>query len=493
MKPIIYQSTLTPEFVMNSLHLKIPFLPDPQFPFQSVQTDSRKIKPGCLFVALKGEKFDGHSFIQAALNQGARGIVYKRGYSVPHTKGVSLFPVEDTLKAYRKIAAKWRHEFSIPIIAVGGSAGKTTTKELLSAILQGKWSHVLKTQESQNGFIGIPMTLLELRSEHQAAVIEVGIDEIGAMQEHVNMLCPSAGVLTAIGPEHLEKLQDIPTVAREEGILLSQILKEGGLAAIHADDPWIRPHLTTHLGNGKKIPFSMVKSTLSHPELVSGHLSSSGEELIIQGYGLSKVSLPMPLPGKHNAYNLLAATTLALGLGLSIDEIRQGLKSFKGAEGRSEIKEISPQLSVVCDYYNAQPASMRAGLELVTEISNRPGKTGTRWACLADMLELGAEEDKLHRQLADQLIELKVENVLLFGPRMNALANELEKRNFRGYLSHFSSHSEMADTLKTRMKPGDSILIKGSRGMRMEEVWKLIEKESNQSENSSSQNTSPHS
>lgn len=474
MQNISFNPQLTPEFVLRSLHLTMPYLPDPTLPFTCVTTDSRKIPPGCLFVALKGEKFDGHSFIEGAIASGARGVIFKRGFPLPPTKGISLFPVEDPLRAYRRLATHWRNEFSIPIIAVAGSAGKTTTKEFLAALLAGKWPKVLKTQGSQNGFVGIPMTLLELRNEHSAAVIEVGIDEIGAMEQHMSILSPTLAVLTAIGPEHLEKLQDVPTVAREEGIALSYVTKEGGTVCINLDDPWIKPHLTTYQAGGRKIPFSL-EGVKAPVEMISGQISSDGKQLTFQGLGIKSTTVPLPLLGKHNASNLLAAISVAVSLGLSAEEIQNGLRTFKGAEGRSEIHEIVGGTSIICDYYNAQPASVRAGLELLSQVASRPGKTGTRWACLADMLELGPQEEQFHRGLADQLLELKIENVLLMGPKMNSLLDELEKKKFKGYLSHFVDHSELSHHLSRQIKAGDTVLIKGSRGMKMEEIWKILE------------------
>jgi UDP-N-acetylmuramoyl-tripeptide--D-alanyl-D-alanine ligase len=185
--------------------------------------------------------------------------------------------------------------------------------------------------------------------------------------------------------------------------------------------------------------------------------------------------VPLPLLGKHNASNLLTAIAVALGLGLTPEEISQGLQNFKGAEGRSEIKELPGPTRVVCDYYNAQPVSVAAGLELLNQIANQDSSSKIRWACLGDMLELGSEEEKFHRDLAPQIIELAIENVLLCGPRMKALHEELKTRGFIGHLTHFETQSQLAQHLIESMKPRDSVLIKGSRGMRMEEVWKLLE------------------
>ncbi len=491
MIPTSYKSSLTPDFITRTLHLKIAFLPKPQTPFSLVTTDSRKVIPGCLFVALKGDNLDGHEFIEDAITQGARGILCNRGQLLRTYKDICIFAVEDSLTAYRRIASAWRKEFSIPIVVVAGSVGKTTTKELLAAILQGKWPQVLKTQGSQNGFVGIPMTLLDLRSEHEAAVIEVGIDEIGTMQQHMAVICGTASIITAIGPEHLLGLRDIPTIAREEGIALTAIAHTGGIIAINLDDPWIRPHLNTQR-EGRKIPFSL-KGAKSSLNMISGSLSKDGRQLSFQGLDLEPTTVSLPLLGLHNATNLLGAIAIAAGLGLTASEIQVGLEFFKGAEGRSEIRSIPGATQVICDYYNAQPASVEAGLELLSQISAESPKNQT-WACLGDMLEMGDDEEQLHRALANKVLELKIDNLLLFGSAMTYLNDELEKRGSPFFHVHFNSQTELANTLTQSAKPGDTILIKGSRGMKMEEVWKILETyaKSNWSPALQGKNSIPH-
>ncbi len=507
MNPSQYHPQLTAEFVAQALHLRIAAIP--KIEFTSVTTDSRKAGPGSLFVAIPGEKWDGNDFIESALTAGASGILCRRGVSVSARKEVVIFQVDDTIDAYRRLAASWRREFSIPVIAVAGSAGKTTTKELLSSILQGRFNEVLKTEGSQNGFVGIPMTLLELRPKHQAAVIEVGIDEIGAMVQHIGLVAPTASVLTAIGPEHLEKLRDLPTVAQEEGIALSHVAKNKGLVAISLDDPWIRPHAST-LKDGRKITFTLgdvppksLETSLDSTTL-RGQLSLDQRELTLHGAGLTQTTLQLPLLGKHNASNLLAAIALAAGLGLTSEEILQGLAQFRGAAGRSEIQKLPGHSVVICDYYNAQPASVRAGLELLNDLSRppkndpqgvSPSALGARWACLGDMLELGEKEESFHREIAPQIVQLQIENILLFGPRMRALLDELKKLKFQGRLAHFESQAELAQTLTQSAKPGDTLLIKGSRGMKMEEVWKILQSYANSHWNKSheSQDRTPDS
>jgi UDP-N-acetylmuramoyl-tripeptide--D-alanyl-D-alanine ligase len=471
-------ANLTPEFVHENIGFNTVLGQDGHpgpASFTFVTTDSRKIEPGCLFVALEGEKFDGHDFIPQAIEMGATGVICRRGTPAAPQKELQIFMVENTLQAYRRLAAAWRKEFSIPVIAIAGSVGKTTTKEMLSAILRGRWPEVLRTQGSQNGYVGIPMTLLEIRPQHGAAVIEVGIDEIGAMEQHMPLVHATVSVLTSIAPEHLEKLIDLPTVAKEEGIALTSVADTGGAVAINLDDPWIRPHFET-IKSTKKIGYTLIMEGSAIAKLPPGALVgrlTPDNKIEVTGIGGASATFTPPLPGRHNAGNLLAALAVAHTLGLNAEEIRRGLATFSGAEGRSELRELKGPTPVVCDYYNASPASMEAGFQLLTDIS-KAKHSPTRWACLGDMLELGAGEEGYHRGLANSLMSLQIEHILLYGPRMQALQQELKARGYPGTLSHHSLHEELAQILLQKARPGDAILIKGSRGMRMEEVWKTL-------------------
>jgi UDP-N-acetylmuramoyl-tripeptide--D-alanyl-D-alanine ligase len=466
-----YEPKITPEFVTRALGLTIPqailaHLPES---FSSVTTDSRKIEPGCLFVCLKGDRFDAHDFIPQAIEKGAQGIVCLRGTSIADPRSAQIFAVEDTVEAFRSLAYHWRREFSCPVIAVAGSVGKTTTKEILTSVLGGKYSSILKTQGSQNGFLGIPMTLMELRAHHQIAVIEVGIDEIGAMKQHMDLVGANASLLTTIGPEHLEKLRDVATVAQEEGIALTSVAQAGGLIAISLDDPWIKPHAKS-IHQGTHVTYSLSQKDAT----VYGAYSDSDNSLTVTRSGEpSATRYPLPIQGKHNALNTLAAIALASGLGLTASEIERGLKTFRPVGGRSELKSIGP-IQFVCDYYNANPTSTEAGLELLCQIAARSGAKN-RFACLGDMLELGADEERFHRDLAGSLIRLRIEHVYLFGPRMKWLADELSQRSFMGEYRHFEQHAPLSSLVAQTIRAGDVVLIKGSHGMKMEEVYKSLE------------------
>lgn len=456
------------DFVLQALSL--PARGAPQS-FKTITTDSRKAGPGALFVAIPGDTHDGHDFIESALKQGASGVLCRESYSWPASANAIRFAVADTIEAYRKLGGAWRRRFKIPLLAIAGSEGKTTTKELLSAILKGRYAQVLKTTGSQNGFVGIPMTLLELRPEHGAAVIEIGIDEIGAMEKHIELVEPGFSVLTSIGPEHLEKLKDVPTVAREEGIALDWVARSGGTVAVCLDDSWIAPARDRLRGH------MVLTYSLKSDADIRGELSADGGTLAVTAASWPRFELQLPLLGRHNAMNLLSAITLAHALGLTPDEIRSGLSQFKGAEGRSQVRELPGPIAVVCDYYNANPTSMAAGFELLSVTAARLGSNGTKTrqiAALADMRELGPDEERFHRELASILLTRGIETVYLFGPKMKWLEDELRKKNFGGELRHFEDRASLAAALKAQLKPGDAVLLKGSNSMKMEEVWKSL-------------------
>lgn len=464
----------------------------------SVCTDSRKISKGCLFVAIRGDKFDGHDFIHQAIEQGARAILcqadYANGTYSKEThketlnlhESVAFFKVPSVETAFRELAAAWRNRFFLPVLCIAGSVGKTTTKELVAAALEGKWpGAVLKTQGSENGFLGIPITLLKLRDTHQAAVIEVGIDEIGSMIQHLPLVRATLSVITAIGPEHLEKLIDLETVSSEECLALSETLKAAGKIVVNLSDDHVRERSDEWRLNSMAHAFSLNASVESSAKCSSvwpierswsaqsTALESGFSELKIEGGDLkTPVQIKVPLPGAHNAMNALGAWVLARLAGASPSEIEKGWSTFQSTFGRSELKRLPSGTQVVCDYYNANPNSVEAGLALLAQITPNPD---ARWACLADMLELGTLEEKLHRGLARAIEKHQVSHILLMGPRMKWLEDELKKSSiFQGEIRHVSDHDAAAQILLSSLKPNDSLLIKGSRGMKMEEVWKKL-------------------
>lgn len=445
--------------------------------FQRISADSREVQAGELFVALPGEKFDGHSFIPQVLQKGVRAILTHQPPPANVPEDAVFFQVPDTLNAYRTLGAAWLKLARAPLVLVAGSVGKTTTKELLAALLEGKFpKEVLKTQGSENGFVGIPKTLLKLHAAHKAIVLEVGIDAIGAMEQHLKLVSPTAAVVTAIEAEHLEFLKDIPTVAHEECVALFKTHQAGGKVVLNWDDAWVTKVAAPLLNDSNAIAFSVAEKPKTK-NWVYGKVKADLVQMESNLFGTSQFTLP--LPGLHNARNFVAAFALAKTLGLTDTEIAQGLKTFQPTEGRSQLRKLqtgalaAKNIQVLCDYYNASPASTTAGIALLSEIAER-SKTPS-WACLADMLELGDGEETFHRQLCEPLLNANVAHVLLFGKRMRWLEDELKSKGFRGELRHFEDKNALSQHLLQKLQPGEVVLLKGSRSMKMEEVWKALQ------------------
>jgi UDP-N-acetylmuramoyl-tripeptide--D-alanyl-D-alanine ligase len=421
--------------------------------FLHITSDSRQVRRGSLFVALVGEQQDGHQYIEKALEKGALGVVHRKGFTAKFGEA-SSFPVEDTLSAYRALANLWRRKFTIPVIAICGSAGKTTTKEFTAALLRGKWKNVLQTVASQNGFTGIPATLLNLKAEHEAAVIEVGIDEPNSMEQHLGIVEPTGGILTSIGAEHLEKRIDLNTVAKEEGKLFQYLDKPSHFICVNCDDPLI-VEAANIVKKAKKFLYGLhTNARIENKDLVLTQTNTR---------------LPLPLAGVHNAQNLLGAVAIAQALGLGPEEMARGLASFQAPEGRSQVYTWRGA-TIYFDAYNANPISVEAALKLLEKKYHR------NWVCLGDMLELGAQEEQLHRNLAKPILEAKPDYVCLFGERMRWLADELTQKKIAAKVRHFDNPAEMAEAIAKGVAEKDQVLIKGSRGMKMERVWEALQK-----------------
>ena len=456
---------LTCGFVRDALRGKAKVIA-PKFnesrPLRHISTDSRTVGHGDLFVAYKGDAFDGHDFITQAVQKGAVAVLCEKYPADATQDGIDIFLVENTLESFRLMARHWREWVDPTVVAVAGSVGKTTTKDMLAAMLAGKYKNMIATRGSQNGDLGIPITLMDFKPDTEAAVIEVGIDAPGHMIQHIDVVRPEVALVTAISEEHLEWLKDLETIAREENLILEETAKAGGTAVINLDDPWIKPLFHSIKEHGK-IGFTL--GGVPGPHTIAGHLK--GDTLAIEGLGRQRFTLKCPLPGEHNARNLLGAAAVALAIGVTPDEIEEGLASFAPSGGRSQMESLPSGVRVLCDFYNANPASMRAAFNVAARA--RHGK-GTLWLCLADMKELGTTEEALHRGLAADIVALGSNvNVMLYGERMKWLASELTKHGISS--SSYLSQELLATELKKHLKPDDFIVIKGSRSMRMEKVW----------------------
>lgn len=434
--------------------------------FTGITSDSRSDVAGQLFVAIDGERFDGHDFIAAAINAGARGVIAERCDAQHRNPSVVWFVVEDSIMAWRRIAAAWRRRFHLPIIAIGGAAGKTTTKDMLAALLRGRFTSVLSTIGSRNGYLGLAMTLSELRAHHQAAVVEIGIDAPDAMDWHAALVEPDVAVTTTIGPEHLDTLKNVSIAAYEESRLLVFTIARGGVVAVNNADTGLAPFVRG-FEDAQCIRYQLTDTPYDGAGLSA---CIDGDRLVLNGQGFENAAVALPLPGRHNALNLLSAVAIARHLGLTLADIRRGLARFKPDEMRSHVHTLKTGVTLFSDYYNASPLSVRAALDTMRELA------GERyWLVLGDMLELGEDELLWHRQLAEPIMALPTTGVFLYGARMQSLYDQLRKMNYSGELALFENKTLLAQNLSSKLSRGDIVLVKGSRGMGMETIVSELE------------------
>lgn len=450
----------------------------------TVRTDSRQVEPGDLFVALRGPGVDGHDFIQGAVGSGAVAVICEVGRG--GLSSAFVLEVDDTLAAYRDLAAAWRRRFDIPVVAIVGSVGKTSSKELLAALLRGRWGRdaVLATAGSCNGMAGIPETLLQIRPSHRAAVIEVGIDAPGVMQHHIAMVRPCCTMLTEVGPEHLEGLGTVEKACEEEFLALQLTTSYGGKVFVKDQALQVAPAAVVANAN-HWTRFSLLEANTTVSETVTSELvgawdAQRGTLTIRCGAPRQQVPEELlgqtfvnPLEGRHQAGNLLGAIGVAASLGVRTVEMQRGLaREFAPPPGRGELRRTDRGVRVWCDHYNANPTSMLASFLTVRQRRDfsKASSPGELWVCLGDMLELGALEHRYHEALAEPLLAMEPQHVWLVGSRMRWLYQRLSHCNHHSQVRHFDDVEDMAVALAAAVQPNDWVLLKASRSIRIERV-----------------------
>lgn len=415
--------------------------------------DSRKVRAGDLFVAYAGEKVDGHDFIKTALERGAGGCLAQR---LPEGVDGPVILVEDVQAALEKLAAAYRRELSIPVVAVTGSVGKTTAKEMTAAVLSSRFV-TLRTEGNLNNQIGVPMTLSRIASEHEAAVVELGINGFGQMSQLAAMAQPDIALFTTIGHAHLEFLHDLEGVFQAKTELLDYLSPEGWVV-INGDDPWLAKL------KSRERCLSCGLSPENDIWADEIRLNTQGSTSFCLHYRGRAMELAVPAFGMHLVYAAMEAAAVGFILGLTDDQIAEGVASYE-VVGRRGAVTVTDKLSLVDDSYNANPDSMR---EAINSLCLLPG----RHVCiLGDMLELGPDEAELHRQLGQLLREKAVDLVLCTGELCRNMLPELGDT-----CRHFSTKAELIDSLKTYIRPGDQVLVKASRGIGLEEVAEALKK-----------------
>jgi UDP-N-acetylmuramoyl-tripeptide--D-alanyl-D-alanine ligase len=413
-----------------------------------VSTDTRALEAGDLFVALVGPRFDGHNFLAEAIAAGAAGALLSR----PLSTTLPYVQVEDTRRALGNLAAFWRQQFQIPSVAVTGSNGKTTVKEMAAAILARRGA-VCATRGNLNNDIGVPLTLLRLTAEDRSAVIEMGMNHKGEIDYLTRMARPTVAVITNAGEAHLAGLGTIEDVARAKGEIFAG-LGDDGIAVVNADDAY------AGLWKALAAPRRIVTFGLEQGADVSAEatLGADGAEVKLRT-PQGETVLQLRLLGRHNVMNALAATAAALAIGATLDDVKLGLETITPVAGRLEIKRGLTGARVIDDTYNANPASLGASLQVLA------GFGGERVLALGDMGELGDQARELHERVGRLARELGIKRLFALG----ALAQRAAETFGRGG-RHFDSHEAMAEALIDCMHSDMTVLVKGSRAARMERV-----------------------
>lgn len=447
----------------------------PKAAVKRLWTDSRTVRPGDCFVALRGDRFDGHAFVPETFRKGAVAALVEDSYRVPADpllRGPARRPaiilgVRDSLLAFQQLATHHRNRFAIPVVAVTGSNGKTTTKDMVTAVLAARWT-TLKTEGNLNNRIGVPQTLFRLTARHKAAVIEMGVDARGQTTRLCEIVRPTLGIITNIGADHLEFFGDLEGSAQAKAELLDQMPAEG-VVVLNADDPYfdyLAARATCRVVSFGLSERAEVRATdLDH----HGKLGATFKLHLPGRHRASVVTLRVH--GDHNVLNALAAAAAGYALGLSGVLIGKGLASFRPAHMRSQIVTVRGA-RVINDCYNANPSSMKAALRLLAEM----GRGGRTIAVVGDMLELGTNADEFHREAGASATELGIQRLITCGPLGQRIAAGARRAGMpQDHVRAVSDAVEAAAVLKNLLQPGDTVLVKASRGMKLERVLEALQ------------------
>jgi len=437
---------------------------DIQTPVAGVSTDSRSIKPGELFFALRGERFDGHRFVAEALKRGGRGVVVdKQGHGIAD-ETIAIIEVTDTLQALGDLANLWRRKHPIPVIAVVGSNGKTTTKEMVAGILQPKGT-VLKNPGNLNNLIGLPLSLLKMNANDRVAVLEMGMNHIGEILRLTRIAEPNVGIVTNIGPVHLEGVGSIEGVMKAKGELLEGMGAHGSLI-FNADDPRVVA-LSTEF-TGAKICFGIKNPADWMARDIRTRRDGGVTFRLIGSSG--EITIALKLMGEHQVYNALAATAATSHLGAGIGEIKRGLESFQPPPMRMELIFLGKGIKIINDAYNANPPSMESALHTLADITE-----GRKIAVLGDMWELGEFAQQAHRELGRQVKEYGIDLLFLLGQFAPHVAQGSQEAGMPPEAVYIGEdHHAVSLRLARQLHKGDWVLVKGSRIMKMETIIKEL-------------------
>ncbi len=421
-----------------------------------ISTDSRTLKRGELFVALRGENFDGHAFVESVAKTGAAGAIVESNWKGEVPANFALIRAEDTLQAYQELAANYRRSLSVKVVAITGSNGKTSTKDFAAAVLAHRF-RVTKTEANFNNHVGLPRTILEATSQDEVAVWEIGMNHPGEVAALAKLAAPDVAIITNIGVAHIEFMGSREAIAAEKGALVEAVDAQGTVI-LNADDPFTRSIAART--RAKVILAGTTAGTIRASEISQ---SGSGTDFTILE-GAHRCRAQLPVPGLHMVQNALLAVAAGRVFGLSLEDCAAGLVAAPLTKARLQIKEIHG-VQFIDDSYNANPESMKAALRTLVELD----ADGKRIAVLGEMRELGSESDRGHREVGETAAILGVDCLIAIGGVAAAIASAAERAGLRNSRA-VSSTTEAAELLGEIAEPGDLVLIKGSRSARTEQV-----------------------
>lgn len=434
----------------------------PEIAFRGISTDSRSIEKGNLFVALKGAQFDGHDYLEIVLKKGAAGVLIHDEQTIRRLKaerGMAVVAVADTLTALGDLAHDWRKKFAVVVIGLTGSSGKTTTKEMIAGII-GLKKRILKTQGNLNNLIGLPQTIFGLSDRHEMMILEMGTNARGEIKRLTEIAEPSIGLITNIGPSHLEGLGSMDVIREEKGDLFLN-MQASDTAVVNLDDDAVTA--VSEKFSGRKITFSMSPNA----DVTVRDIEKNGAKGIRFTLSVcgSDQKIAMNIAGMHHVYNAMAAAAVSAAAGMDSQTIADGLEAFRPFSGRMEIIKLQNGAFLLDDSYNANPASVREALMALKDLKGNHNA----FVFLGDMLELGTQAEEMHRKIGMLIATIGVRALFLKGDFSNVTAAAATEGGMAPEQIIFLSGGETGmEDLKRHVKKGDWILVKGSRRMKME-------------------------
>ncbi|BCN31575.1 UDP-N-acetylmuramoyl-tripeptide--D-alanyl-D-alanine ligase [Anaeromicropila herbilytica] len=449
----------------------------------SVSTNSKEIGKNALFVPIIGERVDAHQFIDGAFHEGAIATFTSRNIEVEkRNKEKAYILVEDTLKALQVLASHYRNKFKIPVIGITGSVGKTTTKEMISAALETKYN-VLKTAGNMNSQVGLPLTIFRIEKEHDVAVIEMGMSEEGEMEKLAHIARPSIAVMTNIGVSHIAQLKTRENIRKEKLNIINEFGEDGTLY-VNGDDDLLVEIYKAKLQNSFRIDMNeKTKNVLEKTSVIAfgigEHASYCASEVTTKdeqtsfnlAYEDKKIEVILNVLGIHNVYNASVALAIAKHLGIDPEVAKEGLYKYQPIAMRGQIHEANG-VKFIDDTYNASPDSMKSGIEVLVAIE----EVNRRIAVLADVLELGEISYKCHYEVGEYIAKRPINMVVTIGKWAHAIKDAIDEKNPSIQTVSFENNTDAIAYLKENLQEKDVVLLKGSRGMKIDEIVKAFVK-----------------